>query len=102
MLKTQDNIYNIGININSENENYVNKNTYLGILKDKNRVIKLFNEDLNNQDPYYLSRKYLRKNILEENYNDLIDRKIKNRLLLPHYFFTGRFNEKSMPSQIKS
>jgi len=75
---------------------------YLNIIKDKNKVVKLFNENLNYQDPYFLSRKFIRKNILDENYNDLKSREMSKKLLLPNYFFTGRFNEKSMPSQIKS
>jgi hypothetical protein len=101
-LKSHDNIYNINIDKFNENENYLSKNKYLGILKDKNKVIKLFNQNLIINCSNFLSRKYIRKNILNENYNDLETRKISNRLLLPHYFFTGRYIEKSMPPQIRS
>jgi hypothetical protein len=101
-LKSQDNIYNLGIDKFNENEGYLSKNSYLGIIKDKNKVIKLFNQDLIINSSNYLGRKYVRKNILNENYNDLETRKMSNRLLLPHYFFTGRYNEKSMPPQIRS
>jgi len=102
MLKIQDNLNNANIYLFENNEGYLSKDLYLNIIKDKNKVIKLFNENLSIEDSHYLSRKYIRKNILEENYNDLVSRKISNNLLLPHYFFTGRFNEKSMPSQNRS
>ena len=102
MLKIQDNLNNANIYLSDNNEGYLSKDLYLNIIKDKNKVIKLFNENLSIEDSHYLSRKYIRKNILEENYNDLVSRKISNNLLLPHYFFTGRFNEKSMPSQNRS
>jgi len=101
-LKSQDNIYNIDIDKFNKNEDYLSKNTYLGILKDNKKIIKLFNEDLTINSPNFLGRKYIRKNILNENYNDLDSRKMSNRLLLPHYFFTGRYIEKSMPPQIRS
>lgn len=97
ILKFQDNI-----NIFNNNEDYLFKNNYLGISKDKKKVIKLFNQDLTINSSNFLERKYIRKNILNENYNDLEVRRISNRLLLPHYFFTGRYIEKSMPSQIRS
>jgi hypothetical protein len=102
MLKTQDNLYNSGIHLFNGDKRYFSKNNYLNILRDKNKIINLFNEQLNIEDSYHISRKYIRKNILEENYNDLESRKMSNKLLLPHFFFTGRFNEKSMPSQIRS
>jgi len=102
MLKSQDNLRNLGINKFNENEGYLYKNKYLDIIRDKNKIIKLFNQDLNIDNSKYIVRKYLRKNILNENYNDLETRKMSNRLLLPHYFFTGRYNEKSMPTQIRS
>jgi hypothetical protein len=102
MLKTQDNLNNVGINLFNENKEHFSKNNYLSIIKDKNKIINLFNEKLNIENPYYLGRKYIGKNILEENYNNLETRKMSSKLLLPHYFFTGRFNEKSMPSQIRS
>ena len=102
ILKSQDNIYNLGIDKFNENEGYLSKNSYLGIIKDKNKVIKLFNQDLTINSSNYLGRKFVRKNILNENYNDLETRKMSNRLLLPHYFFTGRYIEKSMPPQIRS
>ena len=102
ILKSQDNIYNIDIDKFNKNEDYLSKNTYLGILKDNKKIIKLFNEDLTINNPNFLGRKYIRKNILNENYNDLDSRKMSNRLLLPHYFFTGRYIEKSMPPQIRS
>ena len=97
ILKSQDNR-----NVFNNNENYLFKNSYLGILKDKNKVINLFNQNLILNSSNFLERKYIRKNILNENYNDLETRKVSNRLLLPHYFFTGRYIEKSMPSQIRS
>jgi hypothetical protein len=102
ILKSQDNIYNLGIDKFNENKGYLSKNSFLGIIKDKNKVIKLFNQDLTINNSNYLGRKYVRKNILNENYNDLETRKMSNRLLLPHYYFTGRYIEKSMPPQIRS
>ena len=102
ILKSQDNIFHINIDKFNDNENYLTKNNYLGILKDKNKVMKLFNHDLTINCSNFLERKYIKKNILSENYNDLETRKMSNRLLLPHYFFTGRYNEKSMPPQIRS
>lgn len=102
ILKSQDNIYNIGIDKFNNNESYLSQNKYLGILKDKNKVINLFNQNMIINNSNLLGRNYIRKNILNENYNDLEIRKMSNRLLLPHYFFTGRYNEKSMPPQIRS
>jgi hypothetical protein len=101
-LKSQDNIYNSGIDKLNKNESYLFNNNYLGIIKDKNKVIKLFNQNIIRNRSNLLGRKYIRKNILNENYNDLKSRKMSNRLLLPHYFFTRRYVEKSMPSQIRS
>jgi hypothetical protein len=97
ILKSKDNINKL-----NDNKNYLFKNNYLGILKDKNKSIKLFNQDFTINSSNFLGRKYIRKNILNENYNDLESRKVSNRLLLPHYFFTGRYIEKSMPPQIRS
>lgn len=101
ILKTQDNLNNTGVDLFNHNMDYFNQDVYLDIIKNQNKVVKLFNENLNYDNIHYLGRKFIRKNILEENYNDLKSRGMSNKLLLPHYFFTGRFNENSMPSQVR-
>jgi hypothetical protein len=42
-----------------------------------------------------------KRNVLEKRYNKIKTGKISNKLMEPHYFFTFKYNEKSMPSQIK-
>jgi hypothetical protein len=111
ILKSYDNfnknISNLYLN-NGEKKNVL-ENNYLNIISDKNknkinklnniRYKKSRNIEINNNRTII---KYARINILKEVYNDIISRKISNKLLLPNYFFTPRYNEKSMPSQIKS
>ena len=64
--------------------------------------MKLYTNKESKNNKYYKLIKYRGKNIVEESFNDIESRKLSNKLLLPHYFFTGRYNEKSMPSQSRS
>ena len=102
MLRIQEIQDNLGIYKDVKNKEYLAKNSYLDIIKDKNEITNLFNKELEVKDPSYITKKYILKNIIEENYNDIESRKMSNRLLLPHYFFTVKYNQKSMPSQIRS
>ena len=78
------------------------ENNYLKIVEDKNAIMKLYVNNGNIKNKNYKLINYMGKNIIDENYNNLESRKMSNRLLLPHYFFTTRYNEKTMPSQIRS
>ena len=93
VMRQLDNVQNKGLS-------YLDNNKY----NDKNRIknlkiIKLFNK----KDENSISgiRKTIRLNILEEKINNIKSRKMSNKLLEPHYFFTARYNERSMPSQLK-
>ena len=81
MLKTQDNLNKGGIDLLSDNKGYFINTNYLNLIRNNNKIINLFNENLIIEDPYYLSRKYIRQNIIEENYNDLDIRKFPNIIL---------------------
>jgi hypothetical protein len=102
MLRIQDTQDNMGIYREAKTEGYLAQSIYLDIMKDKNKVTNLFNKELDVKDSSYIAKTYIQKNIIEENYNDIESRKMSNRLLLPHYFFTGRYNQKSLLSQTRS
>src|SRR5271169_721949 len=70
MLKTKDNINNLGLNILNESENSLIRNKYLNILKNSDKITKLFNKKINILDSYYLGKKYAKINIIEENNNN--------------------------------
>jgi hypothetical protein len=85
-LKRLDNKENMGIQFF---ETKVDKqNNFLNIRNKYNKVKKKSNINL--------------RNIFNWHINDIKGRKISNRLINPHYFFTDRYVEKSMPSQLKS
>jgi hypothetical protein len=79
---------------------YNNKNIIIKKMKDVNELVKFFVKKKNNtiRDKMRNSERY---NIIENKYKDLESRKIFNKLSLPHYYFTSRYNEKSMVSQIR-
>jgi len=100
-IKQLDNIKGKGINY--FNFNYIeNINTN----KDKlQKIVKIFNKEeeeknIRNKN-FSLIRKNIKQNILEEHIRNIEYRKVSNNLLNPHYFFTVRYNEKSMPTQTK-
>jgi hypothetical protein len=62
-------------------------NYYLSLTIDNNKGLK--------------KRSILNRHVLETRKLDISSRKMSNNLTKPHYFFTYRYNEKSMFSQIK-
>jgi hypothetical protein len=99
-MKQLDNVKDKGINYFEYDHNITNN------LSNKNqtiRIIKVFNKQDEKKKKIKLSitREYVKQNILEEHVNNIKSRKLSNNLLKPHYFFTARYNEKSMPTQIK-
>lgn len=62
-------------------------NYYLSLTRDNNKGLK--------------KRSILNRHVLETRKLDISSRKMSNNLTKPHYFFTYRYNEKSMFSQIK-
>ena len=64
------------------------QNNFLNIMNNYNKVKKNPNINI--------------VNIFNGHIKDIKGRKISNRLINPHYFFTDRYIEKSMPSQVKS
>jgi hypothetical protein len=98
-LKAKD---NLNLNTFILEKNSLFENNYLKIEEDKNKVMKLYINKGNVNNKYYKLINYKGKNILEESYNDIESRKMSKRLLLPHYFFTARYNENNIPSQIRS
>ena len=98
-MKAQD---NLNQNTFDLKENYLIENKYLNLVEDKNKVMKLYSHKESNDEINSKLIKYMGKNIIEESNNDLKNRKMSNRFSLPHYFFTGRYNEKNMPSQNRS
>ena len=101
-MKVQDNLKNGNINASYRKQNTLLGNNYLKIEEDKYSIMKLYTNKESKNNKYYKLIKYRGKNIVEESFNDIESRKLSNKLLLPHYFFTGRYNEKSMPSQSRS
>jgi hypothetical protein len=62
-------------------------NYYLSLTRDNNKGLK--------------KRSIFNRHVLETRKLDISSRKMSNNLTKPHYFFTYRYNEKSMFSQIK-
>ena len=83
-------------------KNSLFESDYLKIVEDKNAIMKLYAINDNIKNKSYNLINYMGKNIIDERFNNLESRKMSNRLLLPHYFFTTRYNEKTMPSQVRS
>lgn len=91
-------------NYNGYELNYyyeLNKNSFINIHNNSySKLISLFNGNKPTRTPKgYI--KTLSLNILEEHMKNINSRKVHNNLTKPHYFFTYRYNEKYMPSQIK-
>jgi hypothetical protein len=101
-LKAQDNSNQKNMNTFELKQNFLIENNYLNIIEDKNKIMKLYTNKSNKKNKQYKIIKYMGKNIIDESFNDLESRKLSTKLLKPHYFFTMRYNENSMPSQIRS
>ena len=101
-LKAQDISNQKNSNSFELKQNFLIENNYLKIIEDKNTIMKLYTNKSNKKNKQYKIIKYTGKNIIDESYNDLESRKLSVKLLRPHYFFTMRYNEKSMPSQTRS
>src|ERR1700734_1486290 len=99
VMKQLDSEKDKGINYFETKKSLHEDKNYLNIGKNNIKIIKLFNIHKIKNLP--TERKYRVENILEEHIKDLKSRKISSRLEEPYYFFTARYNEKSMPSQIK-
>lgn len=74
-----------------------NNDKYLDLIEENNRLTKNLNTNLI-QD---IQIKSVYENISEEYSKDIYLRKMGNKLMVPHYFFTPAFIEKSKPSQIR-
>jgi len=98
-LKAKDNLNDNSFVLK---KNSLFQSNYLKIVEDKNAIMKLYVNNDNIKNKSYKLINNMGKNIIDENYNNLESRKMSNRLLLPHYFFTTRYNEKTMPSQSRS
>jgi hypothetical protein len=98
-IKQLDSEKDKGINYFETKKSLHGKSNYLNLGNNNSKLIRLFN--INNGKKLSPEKKYRVENILEEHIKDLKTRKISSRLEEPYYFFTARYNEKSMPSQIK-
>ena len=91
-------------NYNGYELNYyfeLNKNNFMDIDNNYSKLINLFYENRYDKLPLTLYADTLSRNVLEEHMWDINSKKINNNLTKPYYFFTYRYNEKYMPSQIK-
>jgi hypothetical protein len=70
--------------------NYNKKHDYLNLLNINKNKIKHLQKNLSGT------------NILLNQINNISNNDISSRLLKPYYFFPRRYNERSMPSQIKN
>jgi hypothetical protein len=75
------------------------KSSYLNLKDNQSKLVKLFN--IPNENKMLITKRYIKENIIEEHSKDIKSRKVSNNLVEPYYYFTARYNEKSMPSQIK-
>jgi len=98
-IKQLDSVKDKGINYFEIKKSFQGKSNYLNLDDKNSKFIRLFN--ITNEKNLSPVKKYRIENILEEHINDLKTRRISSRLEEPYYFFTTRYNEKSMPSQIK-
>jgi len=88
-----------GINYFENKKSVKDKSSYLNLRDNQNKLVKLFN--ISNENKLNIKKRYIKENIIEEHSKDIKSRKVSNNLVEPYYFFTARYNEKSMPSQIK-
>ena len=79
--------------LNKSNFNY-NDNNY-------SKLINIFYVNSNNKFPLTIYNNILERNVLEKHMINIDSRKLNNNLTKPYYFFTYRYNERYMPSQIK-
>jgi hypothetical protein len=97
--KKLDSIEDKGINYFENNKSVKGKSSYLNLRENESKLVKLFN--ISNENKFNIRKRYIKENIIEEHSKDIKSRKVSNNLLEPYYYFTARYNEKSMPSQIK-
>jgi len=86
------------------NNNYIldNKSKNNLIVRNKNKkIMKFFNKSFYEEDSRNKIFQYEKNNMFKEHIYLLRTRKISNKLTKPHYFFTSKYNEKAMVSQIK-
>ena len=122
-IELVDKELNAGVNISYLNIKYINYiQTIRKIDKHYNKSIEVL--DINQNDNYLknlgkdytaiLSYNHLIKNmnkskqtksiyinIMDENNKNIVERRVDNKLVVPYYFFTPSYIEKSKPSQIK-
>jgi hypothetical protein len=97
--KKLDSVKDKGINYFENKKSVKDKSSYLNLRDNQNKLVKLFN--ISNENKLNIKKRYIKENIIEEHSKDIKSRKVSNNLVEPYYFFTARYNEKSMPSQIK-
>jgi len=79
--------------LNKSNFNY-NDNNY-------SKLINIFYISKNNKLSSTIHTNILERNVLENHIRNIDSRKLNNKLTIPYYFFTYRYNERYMPSQVK-
>jgi len=77
------------------------KKNYFGLEKFNDKIVVIFNSLNKKYLKININNKYKRINVIKELHNDIISRRMSNRLLIPHYFFTRKYNEHTMPSQVR-
>jgi hypothetical protein len=103
---------NVIKDFNLKSNNIVNSLTHLddnlinGLVESRNRWKKLFRfktrvTNLFKSNSMRSEQHSIMHNFLEDRYNIIKSRKTSSKLLIPQYFFTSRFNEKIMPSQLR-
>lgn len=81
--------------------NKLNKNNFINNENNYSKLINIFYDNKNNKLPFRIYTNMLEQNVLGERMRNIESRKLNNNLTKPYYFFTYRYNERYMPSQIK-
>lgn len=77
------------------------RNDYLGINEDMNEIgYKIFNKEVGKNLEENKKSLYLWSNIISNREKSFEIKNVSNKLVVPNYFFTNKYIEKSMPSQI--
>ena len=91
-------------NYNGYGLNYfykINKSNFYNNDNNYSRLINIFYVNKDNKLPLTLFTDMLQRNVLGNHMKNINSRKLNYNLTKPYYFFTSRYNEKYMPSQIK-
>jgi len=107
----EDSVYNIIGEKERNNEyakidfgNYIKNNVNNKYVNKRTKMVKVFNKlnvFLDRKGKISKSNKNKIENLVEDYSNNLQSRKVTNKMLNPHYFFTTKYNEKIKQSQIR-